>query len=278
MAEEKDTPKEEDNVKIPRKEYESLLEQLTEERKLASIGKYVGGIMHNFNGKLNLIIMNSALIIDFGLKYEEAKKDEFISERVEKINKACGAMEEAAKGIVDKANNLYKTKTDHVNLNDIVNSEVTFFEADAEYKHNTTKEINLQQELPQMYGAPSDLSQILSNLISNGVEAMYGKSAEDSILTIATKYDSKKNNIELTVKDTGCGIDKKSLEKIFEPNFTTKTDIEKHGRIGNGIGMGYVKRAVEDNKGYIEIDSKKSKYTIVKITFPAIKDTEETKD
>ena len=132
--------------------------------------------------------------------------------------------------------------------------------------------------MPQMYGMPSELSQILANLISNGVEAMYGKLAADSILTISTKYDSEKNNIELRVKDTGCGIDKENLENIFEPQFTTKTDIEKHGRIGNGIGMDYVKRAVEDNKGYIEIDSEKSKYTIVKVIFPAIKDVEETKE
>ena len=276
MAKEKDTPKEEDNITISREEYESLQAQLEEERRLASIGKYLGGIMHNFHGKLNLITMNSALITDLGLQYEGTKKDEFITERTEKIKKACKAMEEAGRNIVDKANNLYNTKTDPVNLNEIVNSEVGFFEADAEYKHNTTKEVNLQPELPQMYGTPSDLSQILSNLISNGVEAMYGKSAEESILTIATKYDSESNNIELTVKDTGCGIGKKNLKKIFEPNFTTKTDIEKHGRIGNGIGMDYVKRAVEDNKGYIEIDSKKDKYTIVKVTFPAIKDVEET--
>lgn len=68
----------------------------------------------------------------------------------------------------------------------------------------------------------------------------------------------------LTIRDTGTGIKKSLLERIFEPNFTTKS-LE----IGNGLGLAIVHRYVSEINGWIDLQSEINKGTIFKIFFPA---------
>jgi len=122
------------------------------------------------------------------------------------------------------------------------------------------------------------LSKSLMNLISNAVESMQDD-GEIKILTeniyINTSikgYDEVKEGdyIHIIISDTGIGIPKDDIERIFEPFFTKKV----MGRSGSGLGMAVVWGTVKDHNGYIEIESTMGKGTTIHIYFPATRETD----
>ena len=92
-------------------------------------------------------------------------------------------------------------------------------------------------------------------MVQNAMNAM----SEGGKLTIAT-YTAE-NELGIRIKDTGSGISKENLNKIFEPFYTT------HGR-GTGLGLSISRRIIQDHEGSITINSKIGKGTTVYITLP----------
>lgn len=121
---------------------------------------------------------------------------------------------------------------------------------------------------------PGQIDQIIMNLAANAHDAM----SDGGRLTIETSSTVVDNsflingmNAEpgryevLTVSDTGCGIDEKTIERIFEPYFTTKGK----GK-GTGLGLAIVYGIVKQNKGYISVSSASGQDTAFKIFFLSI--------
>ena len=100
------------------------------------------------------------------------------------------------------------------------------------------------------------ISQAFTNLVRNAVESM-----EDhgGTLTLETKLMG--DRVEIKFKDTGCGISKENLDKIFEPLFTTKLS-------GTGLGMPTVKNVVERHQGKIKVESAVNSGTTVTLSIP----------
>ncbi len=107
-----------------------------------------------------------------------------------------------------------------------------------------------------VYADKRQLLQLFSLIIENGIDACDGK-GEISICTSEISGHSR-SCIKIVISDNGKGMNKATLQRIFEPYFTTKKD-------GTGLGLSLVKKIVEDNKGKIKIDSEKNKGTIVTI-------------
>ena len=101
------------------------------------------------------------------------------------------------------------------------------------------------------------ISQAFNNIIKNAVEAVI-KIPNPSILVNLFEIN---NQIKLTVKDNGIGVDEKKVSKLFEPYFTTK---EK----GTGLGLSIVKKIIEDHGGNIKIGKNKNMAgTTILLTF-----------
>lgn len=106
----------------------------------------------------------------------------------------------------------------------------------------------------------TQLIRIITNLIKNAIQAIPEEQTEKSIL-VAVKREE--NNVNITVKDNGIGIELEYIEHIFEPKFTTKTS-------GMGLGLGIIKNIIENYKGTITFETEYGKGTTFKVSLPII--------
>ncbi|MBK7092699.1 MAG: GHKL domain-containing protein [bacterium] len=96
------------------------------------------------------------------------------------------------------------------------------------------------------------------NLLYNAADALEGTSGKSEILLSTRKEGDK---VLATVRDSGSGIPKEHLEKIFEPHFSTKPH-------GHGLGLSNCKRIIENHGGEISVQSKSGEYTEFKVVLP----------
>jgi len=162
-----------------------------------------------------------------------------------------------------------------VSLNDIVTMHFETPEHDKlQFYHPDVRfEMRLDEQLPNIVGSPLHLSKTVMNLLSNAAEAM----PQGGMVTIATEYryidqpirgydDIREGDyVVVTVTDTGVGIPREDIERIFEPFYTKKV----MGRSGTGLGMTVVWGTVKDHKGYIDVRSEVDKGTTFSLYFPA---------
>ncbi len=106
------------------------------------------------------------------------------------------------------------------------------------------------------------MGQVILNLVMNSLQAM----PKGGNLQVALKY--KKKHVHLSIADTGCGIPKDNLAKLFTPFFTTK-DIGE----GTGLGLTVVHGIVEEHEGTIHVDSEVGKGATFTIALPVLEST-----
>ena len=119
--------------------------------------------------------------------------------------------------------------------------------------------IQVPRDLPKILVNPQQIGQIVANLVSNAYDAMpQGGSLEIS-------GENKEGRIEINIKDTGKGISKKELTKIFEPLFTTKPR-------GIGLGLAISRRLADLNHAEIQVKSQIGKGTVFTLILPTSED------
>jgi signal transduction histidine kinase/CheY-like chemotaxis protein len=141
---------------------------------------------------------------------------------------------------------------------------------------NVAITMKLELSLPNLSGSSLHLSKAVMNLVSNAVEAIPA-SGEIVVSTRWEHVDTRKGSWEeieegdyvvLHVSDTGTGIVKEDMGRIFEPFFTKKV----MGRSGTGLGMAVVWGTVKDHKGFIDVASTPGKGTAFTLYFPSTKE------
>ena len=111
---------------------------------------------------------------------------------------------------------------------------------------NTETVLDLQENLPQVECDPSQIQQVILNLVMNGAQAMQAKGGGE--LRIRTRVIPHDECVELCVTDTGEGIAPENLSKIFDPFFTTKAE----GK-GVGLGLAVLYGIVKAHDGEVEV-------------------------
>ena len=104
-------------------------------------------------------------------------------------------------------------------------------------------------------GDQAKLKIALRNLLTNSIESIRGKGE------IRVKVARRPEHLVVEVEDTGCGIEKEILDRIFEPYFSTKD-------VGTGLGLPIAKKIIEDHQGSLQISSEPRKGTKITIDFP----------
>ena len=107
----------------------------------------------------------------------------------------------------------------------------------------------------------TQLIRIITNLVKNAIQSI-PENQENKTIVVTVKR--KKDNVLITVKDNGVGIEEENLEHIFEPKFTTKTS-------GMGLGLGIIKNIIENYKGTITFETETGKGTLFTVSLPLIK-------
>ena len=106
----------------------------------------------------------------------------------------------------------------------------------------------------------TQLVRIITNLVKNAIQAIPDEQAEKSIVVTVKRFE---NNVTISVKDNGIGIELENREHIFEPKFTTKNS-------GMGLGLGIIKNIIENYKGTITFETEYGKGTTFIVSLPII--------
>ncbi|HPQ39422.1 MAG TPA: ATP-binding protein [bacterium] len=143
-----------------------------------------------------------------------------------------------------------------VDLNTVIERVVKYQEFEA-LSAKVHLETELETQLPRLYTSEVAMRQVLLNLIQNGIQA----TPSGGRVITRSRFDAETKTIEISVVDTGEGIDPADQKVIFNPFYSTKPN-------GSGLGLAIVKDLVEKSRGSIEMMSSKGLGTVVKLRFP----------
>jgi PAS domain S-box-containing protein len=115
------------------------------------------------------------------------------------------------------------------------------------------------ENIPVLTADPMQLQQAFLNLLVNGMESM----TDGGVLAVKTLYDEKAQTIQIQISDTGKGIDRKMIDDVFKPFFTTKPK-------RSGLGLAIARRIVEEHSGVISVKSDPNKGTTFNVYLPRI--------
>lgn len=236
-------------------EKDRVMGQLIQAEKMAAIGTMASGIGHEINNPLYVIMGKAEAIRD----ENDISACNGHGQDIIRHAKHISALVKNFSGYIRPASQHETGKTS-------INEKLV--EALNMAKHSLLDDrIEIRQNLapiPEIIAKPEELQQIFFNVIRNGIQAMAGK----GVLEITSSNEGGQAYIR--IKDTGAGIRPEHLGKIFDPFFTTKGPDE-----GEGLGMYIVQKIVDKYNGHVTIESQERKGTIVTISFPASKPTEE---
>jgi len=245
-------------------EKKKLEAQLQYSQRMEAIGTLAGGIAHNFNNLLMGIQGNASLML------LETDSDHPNYERLNNIEKLIQSGSKLTSQLLGYARGgRYEVKP--ISFNQIVKETSDTFDI-------TKKDITVHQELDKdLFGIIADqgqIEQVLLNIYVNAADAM-PQGGDLFLKTVNVTHEDMKdkpyepkpgNYALLTVRDTGVGMDKKTLDRIFDPFFTTK-GLAK----GTGLGLASVYGIIKAHGGYIDVDSKKGHGTTFYVYLPATK-------
>jgi two-component system cell cycle sensor histidine kinase/response regulator CckA len=244
--------------------------QLQQIQKLEAIGTLAGGVAHDLNNILaGIVSYPELMLLDLP---EESPLRKPILTIMESGQKAAVIVND----LLTLARRGVKI-SDVVNLNNIVSDYLHSPEYDNLKKSHPGIELgtNLDPELFNISGSPVHLFKTIMNLVINSSEAISGN-GEIQISTSNQYIDRPIKGYEdvqegdyvvLSVTDSGMGISREDLPRIFEPFYTKKV----MGRSGTGLGMPVVLGTVKDHNGYIDIQSAVGEGTRCNLYFPVTK-------
>ncbi|MDY7034585.1 MAG: ATP-binding protein [Thermodesulfobacteriota bacterium] len=232
-------------------EQRALQKQLFVSQKMESIGAFAGGTAHNFRNILQAIQGNiEYLEMIFGEKPEIKDLTKSIYNSVEKgVDLINSLLHFAMKGV--------EYELTDVDMADVIME--TYEIIDRVFSKNIEIILNLEKDL-FVSANRSLLSQVFMNLFTNARDAM----PDGGKLFIEGK--KKKDKVVAIVTDTGYGMDKETLEKVFDPFFTAK-DVGK----GTGLGLSTSHGIIEQHKGRLSVSSKPGKGSSFTIQLPLAK-------
>jgi len=232
------------------KELRETQEGLIRSERLAAIGQLAGGVGHELRNPLGAIKNATYYIKGKIAKNELAQKEpkviEFINIMDDEIN-ACVKIINDLLGF-SRVGKPSVSPTQIKNVIEDALSRTTIPESIELIK-------KLDAELPQIEIDASQIQQVLVNMIINAVQAM----PEGGKLIIGAR--GKEGFLEVRIADTGCGIPKEAIDKIFDPLFTTKAK-------GIGLGLAVCKTIIDRHEGKIEVKSQVGKGTTFIIKLP----------
>ena len=224
-------------------------EQITQSDKLASIGRLSAGIAHEINNPLTGVLTFAHLLQEKKNNSPQDLRDLGV------IIRETTRVRDIVRGLLDFARQSPFEKQ-VLSVNDLISQILQLIRNQKEFKGITVNR-DFQADLPPIHGDRNQLQQVFLNLILNAAEAIPGRGT----IFIQTRLEME--GVTITIRDTGCGIKKRDLEKIFDPFYTTKP-VGK----GTGLGLSITYGIIEQHQGTIRCESTWGEGTTFTIVIP----------
>lgn len=229
-----------------------LREKMKEADRLAALGKLSASLAHEIKNPLSAIKTFVQLI---PRKFESPifrdKLNTTVPRELERINR-----------LVDNLLQLTrkpKLNLSLVNLNEVLGQTTELYQGEMDTK-NVRFHATLQENMPRVRADAELMHRVFSNILVNAIQAM----PQGGTLSVSSGWGpaaDRNGKLEVTVRDTGIGMDSETLKKLFDPFFTTK-------KKGTGLGLVNAKRIIEEHGGGIDVSSDPGKGTVVTVTLP----------
>ncbi|MGA2226933.1 MAG: ATP-binding protein, partial [Syntrophobacteraceae bacterium] len=226
--------------------YDQLIVQT---EKLSALGRMAAGIAHEINNPLSGILLYSSNM------RKKVKDDGPLREGLDIIIQETIR----CRGIIQDLLEFSREKEPHrvmAHMNRTIEKVLALLENTFHFHHIILAK-ELCQDIPECLMDSNQIHQVFLNLLLNAVEAI----RENGIITIRTHVDLDNNNIVATVEDTGCGISREDLPRIFEPFYSTKAK-------GTGLGLAVTYGIIKNHEGELKVFSRQEQGTQFVVEIP----------
>ncbi len=236
-------------------EKERTQKQLIQSEKFAALGIVAAGIAHEVKNPLAIIIQ--------GVEYlrTSASADALLIDVMERINKSAFRADSIIKGLLSFTHQM-PIQAEQVEIEPVIEETLSFIEHQLKLKH-----IKLIKQfspgLPKLTIDLNQIKQVFLNILLNSVDSLQN----GGMITISADpvvSESGQKHLQIIIADTGLGIPKDKIEKVFDPFYTTKD-----GSRNSGLGLSITKGIIDKHHGTIRIESEVEKGTQVIIGLPA---------
>lgn len=246
-------------------------EHLQRAEKMESIGTLAGGVAHDLNNVLGVVVGYSELLAKKLTKDNPLRKyaDNILQSSIKGSVIIQDLLTLARRGVtISEVVNLNKAISDYL--------QTPEFEKLKSYHPDVKIWTELENGFLNIKGSPVHLGKTIMNLVSNAAEAISGhgqvtiRTATVNLAQPIHGYDTIQEGdyAVLRVSDTGSGISADDVDKIFEPFYTKKV----MGKSGTGLGLAVVWGTVKDHNGYIDVLSEAGKGTTFNLYFPVTRE------
>jgi PAS domain S-box-containing protein len=226
-----------------------LEKELREKENLALIGEVVSSIAHSLSNPLNIISGNADyLLLDKGENDKEYEELKTIVDEATRITRSIRHLLNFSRPIT-----ITKQEND---INEMISDIIKNCKYLTDGKSVTFKK-NLHKTLPRARFDTAQVQEVISNIITNAIQAI----PDSGEVKIKTSEDD--SNVYIEIADTGTGIPKDNLDKIFIPFYSSK----EYGK-GTGLGLSIAKKVIKEHEGDISVKSYIGKGTTFTIRLP----------
>ncbi|HVT71918.1 MAG TPA: transporter substrate-binding domain-containing protein [Lacunisphaera sp.] len=249
--------------KMADEEAEKLRQKMQEAQKLESLGVLAGGIAHDFNNLLTVILGNSSLarLELAGSPVNQARLDSVVTSANRAAELCRQLLAYAGKG---------SYHLERVNLNELITETTRLLELSINKQAGL--EFALAPTLPKIEADPSQIRQVIMNLVINASEAVAGRDGTIRVATVvialplaggpaALRELPAGDYVCVEVTDTGCGMTPEVTARIFDPFFSTKFT-------GRGLGLAAVQGIVRTHRGALTVESTPGAGSTFKVYLP----------
>lgn len=250
-----------ERIKQVDREKDAMNEQIIEAGKLAALGELAAGIAHEINNPVAIMVEEAGWIEDClkELPDKDSEVYQEISKSIKQIKTQGGRCREITHKLLTFARRSDSGER-RVSLNMLLEEVTILCEQRARYAR-VKIERNLAKDLPMVAVSPTEMQQVVLNLVNNAIDAM--ETQGGGVLTMSSKFIN--DWVVLEVTDTGPGIPKSIMPRIFDPFFTTKP-VGK----GTGLGLSICYGIIKKSGGNIEVESELGKGTTFRIWLPPV--------
>lgn len=237
-----------------RQQLAELREQLTNAQRMTALGELLSTTTHEFNNIL-MTVMNYAKL---GLRQPDP------ASRDKAFGRILAAAERAAKithSVLGMARNRSQAM-EPTQLEPLISETLVLLEREMR-RYRITVEWE-PQPVPAALVHGNQIQQVLLNLLINARQAM----PQGGRVSIRLSADEVTGYVDITIRDTGCGISPDRLPRIFEPFHTTKSGPDQTGRGGTGLGLATCRNIIEAHHGRMRVESSVGKGTAFTLRLP----------